>query len=193
LPPVGQEIRDYFSRHFLGKLKVKNLSCSVPPPQIFSSKRVVASCAIRTKMNVTGSAFFTFSGVACLNRGFRFSSQLVRTRGAKITRYAPGEIETHAVSWMKATVRADRKRMEILPQERTSRLQWQRVRPKKDGEVILAWFGPIIEEAIVKLTLNKQQGTLLIWYNPQSRRFNASGLYLYRHMGKNENLEWRWV
>jgi hypothetical protein len=163
------------------------------PPQIFSLKRVVATRPIRTKMNVAGSTFFTFSGVACSNQGFRFSSQLVSARGSKIARYAQGEIETHTVSWPKATVRTDRKRMTILPQERTSRLQWQRIRPKKEGEVILAWFGPIIEEAIVKLTLNKQQGTLLIWYNPQSRHFNASGLYLYRHMGRNENLEWRWV
>jgi hypothetical protein len=144
-------------------------------------------------MNVVGSAFFTFSGVACSNRGFRFSGQLVKVKGAKIARYAPDAIVTHSVPWLKATVRADRKRMDVLPQERTSRLQWQRIRPKKEGEVILAWFGPIVEEAIIKSTLNKRQGTLLIWYNPQSRHFNAGGLYLYRRLGTGENLEWRWV
>ncbi|MDR1873518.1 MAG: hypothetical protein LBQ90_00685 [Synergistaceae bacterium] len=189
---IGQDIRDYFSRHFLGRVRVKNLGCVVAAPQVFSSKRVIATCPVRTKMQVVGSTLFTFSGVACSNRGFRFAAQFVKARGSKIARYAPGEIGTHTVSWLKTTARSDKKRVEVLPQERSSRLQWQRVRPRKEGEVILAWFGPLIEEAIVKSTLNKQQGTLLIWYNPQSRHFNASGLYLYRHMGRNENLEWRW-
>ena len=80
-----------------------------------------------------------------------------------------------------------------LPQERGNRLQWQRVRPKAPGEMILAWYGPIVEGAVVKLTLNKQRGTLLIWYNPQSRHFNSKGLYLYRRLGAKEKPEWRWM
>jgi hypothetical protein len=191
--PVGQDIKDYFSRHFLGRIKIKNLNCAMEPLQVVALRREVKTYPIRTKMNVIGSAFFTFSGVACSNRGFRFSGELVKTRGAKIARYIPEEIRIRSVTWLRAKVRSDKKRMEVLPQERTSRLQWQRLRPQQRGEVLLAWFGPIVEEAIVKLTLNKQQGTLLIWYNPQSRHFNASGLYLYRRLGIGENLEWRWV
>jgi hypothetical protein len=193
LAPIGQDIRDYFSRHFLGRVKINSLSCVMIAPQVVSLRRKVGTFPIRTKMNVVGSTFFALSGVACSNRGFRFSGQLVKARGSKIARYAPDAIKAHRAPWLKATVRADRKRMDVLPQERASRLQWQRVRPKKEGEVILAWFGPIVEEAIVKSTLNKRQGTLLIWYNPQSRHFNASGLYLYRRLGAGENLDWRWV
>ena len=85
------------------------------------------------------------------------------------------------------------KRMLILPQERTNRLQWQLARPKKEGEMILAWYGPVIEEAVMKLTLNKQQGTLLIWYNPQSRRFDPKGIYLYRRLCLHGDFEWRWM
>jgi hypothetical protein len=90
-------------------------------------------------------------------------------------------------------VREDFKRVAVLPQQRANRLQWQSVRPKKDDEMLLAWFGPIVADAVLKLTLNKQQGILLIWYNLQSRRFDAKGLYLYRRLGAHENLEWRWL
>jgi hypothetical protein len=67
------------------------------------------------------------------------------------------------------------------------------VKPKKEGEMILAWFGPIIEEAVVRLTLNKQYGTLLIWYNPTSRHFEPKGVYLCRRLGVHETFEWRWM
>jgi hypothetical protein len=117
----------------------------------------------------------------------------VNAKGAKIARYAIGEIGTHTRPKLKTKVHADVKRVAVLPQERLNRLQWQTVKPKKEGEMILAWFGPIVEEAIVKLTLNKQQGTLLIWYNPQSRRFDSKGLYLYKRLGIQGKLEWRWM
>jgi hypothetical protein len=81
----------------------------------------------------------------------------------------------------------------VLPQERSNRLHWQTVKPAKEGEMLLAWFGPIVQDAVVKMTLNKQHGTLLIWYNPTSRHFESKGLYLSRRLGVRGDFEWRWM
>ena len=85
------------------------------------------------------------------------------------------------------------KQMLEIPQERTNRLKWQTHRPSEPGEVLLAWYGPLIEDAVIKLALNKARGTLLVWYNSQSKQFKTGGLYLYRRLGAGEKPEWRWV
>jgi hypothetical protein len=190
---ITQELKDYFCRHFLGRIKVSRLSTDMEAPQAASCKREIAVRPVRTQIKVTGSSLFIAKNIVCSSQGFRFSSQLVRTRGAKIAKYVFGELRTRTVPKLRTTARTDVKRVSVLPQERTNRLQWQSVRPKKDDEMLLAWFGPIVSDAVMKLTLNKQRGVLLIWYNLQSRRFDAKGLYLYRRLGVHENLEWRWL
>jgi hypothetical protein len=186
-------LKDYFCRHFLGRVKVGRLPTEMKAPQTVSCRREIVTHPIRTQIKVTGSSLFVAKNIVCSSRGFRFSSQLARTRGAKIAKYAIGELTVRTAPKLKAVVRGNVKRVSVLPQERANRLQWQSVRPKKGDEMLLAWFGPIVEDAVMKLTLNKQQGTLLIWYNLQSRRFDAKGLYLYRRLGARETLEWRWL
>ena len=187
------EIREYFSRHFLGRVRVNRCDPPLPPPVCHLLRRTVETHPIRTRMRVLSAELFSVGGMSCSHRGFRFSSQLVRVRGSRITRYVPQEIAVGRMSPLSVCVLSDLKRAFRLPQERENRLQWQRSRPRAPGEMILAWYGPIVEGAVVKLTLNRQRGTLLIWYNPQSRHFNPRGLYLYRRLGMNEKPEWRWV
>ena len=192
---VTQDVKDFFSRHFLGLVKVNSVFPAMTPPQIFSQKRdiEVHPLQMQAKMKVTGANLLDRGTLSCSSRGFRFASQLLNVKESKIKRYAPGELAFRTFSKLKVKTRSGAKQMAVLPQERANRLQWQTVRPKKEGEMILAWFGPIVEDAVVKLTLNKRRGTLLIWYNPQSRRFDVKGLYLYRRMGTKENLDWRWM
>nr|WP_315101927.1 hypothetical protein [uncultured Fretibacterium sp.] len=187
------EIREYFSRHFLGRVRVNRCDPPLPPPECRLLRRVVETHPIRTRMRVLSAELFSVGGMSCSHRGFRFSSQLVRVRGSRIARYVPQEIAVGRVSLLSVRVLSDLGRVLKLPQERENRLQWQRSRPRAPGEMVLAWYGPIVEGAVVKLALNKQRGTLLIWYNPQSRHFNPRGLYLYRRLGKDEKPEWRWV
>ncbi|MDR2179422.1 MAG: hypothetical protein LBP21_03855 [Synergistaceae bacterium] len=190
---ITQDLKDYFCRHFLGRVEVKPFSLVMAPPRVLSTKRTVETHPIRTEMKVAGFVLLAQKNIVCSSRGFRFAAQWVRTRGSKIARYVPEEIRVHTRPKLRAKVREGTKRVAVLPQERSNRLQWQPVRPKKEGEMILAWYGPLIEDAILKLTLNKQQGTLLIWYNPQSRRFDPKGIYLYRRLGVGKDFEWRWV
>ena len=187
------EIREYLSRHFLGRVRVNRCDPPLPPPVCHLLRRTVETDPIRTRMRVLSAELFSVGGMSCSHRGFRFSSQLVRVRGSRIARYVPQEIAVGRMSPLSVCVLSDLKRAFRLPQERENRLQWQRSRPRAPGEMILAWYGPIVEGAVVKLALNKQRGTLLIWYNPQSRHFNPRGLYLYRRLGKDEKPEWRWV
>lgn len=187
------EIRDYFSRHFLGKVRVNRLGLRLSPPSANSLRREVATHPVRTQMKVLSAELFPLGGLACSNRGFRFASQLVRVRGRRIARYVPQEIAVGTVKPLAVRVASGLDRALRLPQERGNRLRWQRARPKAPGEMLLAWYGPIVEGAVVKLALNKQLGTLLIWYNPQSRHWSTRGLYLYRRLGAKEKPEWRWV
>ena len=204
-----QDVKDYFYRHFMGTLKVDSVSPAMDKPQVFSQKRSIEvyPAQLETRVKVAGATLLVRDGISCSSRGFRFADQLINVNEAEIKRYAPGEIALHTFSKkykpgdvtlrtfskLKIKSREGTKQMSVLPQERANRLQWQRVRPKREGEAILAWFGPIVEDAVAKLTLNKRRGTLLIWYNPQSRHFDVKGLYLYRRMGMKENPEWRWM
>jgi len=186
-------MKEYFYRHFLGLVKVNSVPTALVGPPVLSPKRSVEAhpVEIKAKIKVTGAELLPAGGISCSSRGFRFASQLLTVNEAKIKKYGPAALRKFASLKVKSHNGA--KQMSILPQERANRLQWQLVRPKKDGEMILAWFGPIVEDAVAKLTLNKKRGTLLIWYNPQSRHFSTKGLYLCRRVGLKENLEWRWL
>lgn len=166
-------------------------------PKISSIKRKVETYPIRTHMKVAGTKLFVAGSLTCSSNGFRFSrhssNQAIKAHGSKIRKYAPNEIKARTVPKIKIKILENTKHAILMPQERANRLRWQTERPKTSGEIILAWFGPIIDEAVVKLTLNKRQGTLLIWYNPQSRRFDSKGVFLCRRLGSDKNFEWRWV
>ena len=192
---ITKDVKDYFYRHFLGVLKVNSVSPELASPQVFSQKRGVEVHSVQAgaRIKVVSASRLSGGDMSRSIREVKFSSQSVKVKEAKIKRYTLGKALPRAFSKLKTKTRNGTKQASVLPQERANRLQWQLTRPKKEGEMILAWFGPIVEDAVVKLTLNKRRGTLLIWYNPQSRHFDVKGLYLYRRMGIKENLEWRWM
>jgi len=81
-----------------------------------------------------------------------------------------------------------------LPQERESRLPYVRgkILPL-EGEILLAFYYPVIRDGVAKSILNKERGTLLVWYNPYSRAFSSRGLLLVRSLRQGGGLEWRWT
>lgn len=205
-----QNVKDYFSRHFLGVVKVNYVPTSVATPQVFSPKRSVEvrSARLETKIKVSGAELTSVmdrkvnvnsakllpaGGIPCVSHKFKLSSHSLKINESKIRRYTSGELVLRTFSKLNTKARNGARQIGVIPQERANRLQWQLSRPRKEGEMILAWYGPIVEDAVAKIALNKRRGTLLIWYNPQSRHFDTKGLYLYRRMGVKENLEWRWM
>ena len=191
-----EDIREYFTRHFLGRVGVhRSPETDIPAPAVQAPRHEVETYPMRTHMEVRSPTLLSLQGgLACSNSGFRFSKELVKVMGEKVRRYVPEELAVAKASLMRnITMRNGIRRMFMLPQERANRLQWQKARPKAPGEVVLAWYGPIVADAVIKITLNKHRGTLLIWYNPQSRHFKTLGLFLCRRLGVGSKPEWRWM
>ena len=189
-----EEIRSYFARHVLGRLRVRCGTPAMESPAVGTLRRGAEVHPMRTRMQVRAPPLLSFrGGLECSSRGFRFSRDLVRVRGERVRRRVP----TAAAARM-SLVRSVRskdglRRVLALPQERGNRLTARTPRPNLPGVAVLAWYGPLIEGAVVKLALNRQRGTLFIWYNPRSRHFKPAGLFLARRLGAGAKPEWLWV
>ena len=189
-----EEIRSYFARHVLGRLRMRCGTPAMESPAVGTLRRGAEVHPMRTRMQVRAPALLSFrGGLECSSRGFRFSRDLVRVRGERVRRRVP----TAAAARM-SLVRSVRskdglRRVLALPQERGNRLTARTPRPNLPGVAVLAWYGPLIEGAVVKLALNRQRGTLFIWYNPRSRHFKPAGLFLARRLGAGAKPEWLWV
>lgn len=86
-----------------------------------------------------------------------------------------------------------RDKMFLLPQTRQNRSSYIREKLGEDGLIFLAYFSPVIQKAVLKSILNKETGTLLIWYNSQSRSFFSQGLALFSPIGGKGGLVWKWI
>lgn len=86
-------------------------------------------------------------------------------------------------------------RMASLPQERVSRLSQIKHRPSalRTGEIPLALFYPLLQDNLEKSILNREKGTLLLWYNSSNRVSSSRALLLLRRTGGEGGLEWRWI
>ncbi|MDR1741138.1 MAG: hypothetical protein LBR38_04745 [Synergistaceae bacterium] len=204
------EVREYFRRHFLGVVNVNQLPTAMAPPGTASAKRAVATHSLRAggvgveKMTVATTPLLSGSrrgksgsGLRAYGRSFVPASQFApRVHRPSLASF--GSPVPHHVPLMRALVPHEAvRRALVVPQERTNRLQWLKAskrgdKPAPAGWVHMAWFWPIVSEAVVKFSLNKQRGTLLVWYNPQSRRFDAHGLHLYAKFGARDGMDWRW-
>lgn len=192
-----EEIREYFARHVLGRINIHEGRVAIHRPPVFSLRSSVETYPLRTEMKVSSPEILAMHGnLKCSSSGFRFAAELVSVKGERIRRYSQhsNEIKIKNVKLIK-NIKPENglKKFLIYPQERANRLKWQRKRPPlAQGEMVLAWYGPIVEGAVAKILLNKQRGTLLVWYNPASRKFDTKGVFLCKKLGVNSKPEWRW-
>ncbi|MCR5347252.1 MAG: hypothetical protein K6E38_05685 [Fretibacterium sp.] len=191
--------RDKLARHFLNQAEVwGGCDLSLDAPHVYTLQHPVTVHSLCPRMApLTTSSLKTRGRLQLPNsRGFRFSIVSVKAKGTRVRRYSSRELRVYSASLKKKytlKVRNGLSQMLEFPQERTNRLKWQTFRPNEPGEVTLAWYGPLIEDAVIKLALEKGRGTLLVWYNSQSKQFKTGGLYLCRRLGVGEKPEWRWV
>ncbi|MBQ7219471.1 MAG: hypothetical protein IJS28_00670 [Synergistaceae bacterium] len=131
----------------------------------------------------------------CKTDGFTPELPVPKISGCKVRQLTKYDIKTHGLPQRrKLNIWKATKKMQSMPIELNNKLKFQKDRPKTaKNESILAWYWPIVDNAVIKLALNKQRGTLLVWYNPGSRHAKARGLYLIRKLGLGEKPEWRWV
>lgn len=127
-------------------------------------------------------------------KSVNFTTNKVTVRRFKIKQFTKQDIRIKTLRKFTMKTWSGYKKIIAMPQERSNRLKFIKTRPQVlNNEMILAWYGPIVDGAVIKLALNKQRGTLLVWYNPRSRQFNAKGVYLIRRLGLGSKPEWRWV
>ena len=118
-----------------------------------------------------------------------------KVKGFRVKLYTKADVKVKGlpkrrkISIIKAT-----KRSQGMAIELDNKLKFLKNKPAlANNEVILAWYYPIVDSAVIKLALDKQRGKLLVWYNPGSRHGKARGLYLIRRLGFGQKPEWRWV
>lgn len=125
----------------------------------------------------------------------KFQERKVTAKSYLVKRYVKQNVKAYSHD-TKAKIKTydAMKLIRDMPLELSDMLKYQSVKPKLlPNEILLAWYGPIVEGAVIKLIWNKQRGTLLVWYNPQSRQYKAKGVYLIRRLGLGEKPEWRWM
>ena len=190
-----EDIRKYFSRYFLGRIPVYSLRFDKHKINILSSCRNVEVCRAVVKTSIVSPLQFACGKLACVSSGMKMKKLSAKILGGRIKSYAPGEIKAKkALLNIAVKIRKWRKQFELLPQERRNRLSFipKNERVINKNEFNLAYFQPIIHDNVIRLVLNKQNGSLFIWYNSLSRSFDPKGLYMYKRLG-NKDIDWRWV
>jgi len=190
-----EDIRKYFSRYFLGRIPVHSFSFNERKVSTLKISRsiIVHKGAVKTK--IISPLKYACGKLACVSSGMRMKSLYTKVLGDKIKSYASGDIKAKKIP-LKSVVRIRKwqKKFALLPQERRNRLSFihKSERVNVENELNLAYFQPIIHDNVIKLVLNKQNGSLFIWYNSIARCFEPKGLYMYKRFGEKD-IDWRWV
>jgi len=190
-----EDIRKYFSRYFLGRIPVNSYSFNEHKIDILNLNREVKIYKGSVKARIISPLQYACGRLACVSSGIKMKSIFTRILGDRIKSYAHGEIKVNKYPLrFIVKLRKWRKEIALLPQERRNRLSFipKNERISNKNEINLAYFQPIIHDNVTKLVLNKQNGSLFIWYNSISRCYDPKGLYMYKRLG-DKDVDWRWV
>ena len=193
-------MRDFIARHVIRDVKVFRIDdFNLEKPEVIKNKKKVEVYHTSPELKLTASNPFDLEKIAkkiqCSAKRYNLLNAPVKSRNIKIKKFVKEDVKVHTFSFnKKIRTFSPLKQIQALPQERRNMLKFQKKRPNiANNEMVLAWYGPIVEGAVEKLVLNKQRGTLLVWYNPGSRQFKARGVYLIRRLGMGSKPEWRWL
>lgn len=192
---LSSKVREYFERHLFGRLEVRALPLGEREIEVRSARRKIDVGLILSRARVVSPLQFSLGKLSCVHRGIKMKDFCARVMGGRVEKYAPGEIKTSKIPLkFSPKTRAWKKNFLALPQERRNRLSFvaEKLRPHHARELNLAYFYPIIEDNVARLVLNKQDGTLFLWYNPNGRAFSPKGLYMSKRMG-DKDVNWRWI
>lgn len=203
------DIRTFLARIFLGKAHVRSLRPEGREVVLHTAARVIETRPLRSPGRVLGSALYG-TGMDVSAKGFRIPKSVdgglqdrvrggvfsfeknLSVKGRRVIR--DKKVSSHSVRGLSVRCLKGVGRVSPLPLEVRNRLPWFRGRTNflKTGESLLALYCPVLEEGVLKSVLNKERGTLLVWYNPR-RAWKARGLLLVRNFSSGSGLEWRWI
>ena len=188
-------IRDYFSRHVFKHIDVYKIDdFALEPPKVHKLNHEVRTHSIIPEVKVKVHSEQMYLRMKCKAVSHVLTERRVNAKSYLVKRYIKQDIKAYShVLKPKVKVHDAMRYIRDMPLEFSDMLKYQSKKPKLlPGEMLLAWYSPIVEGAVIKLVWNKQRGTLLVWYNPQSRHYKAKGVYLIRKLGFGAKPEWRW-
>lgn len=192
-------LRDFLARHVTRRIDVYRVDdFSIEPPEIVRIPKRVDTVRIKPEISCPVSRPYDFAEMSGKMKpravNVKLSGKTVTAKNYRIKRYVKEDIKTHRhkLAFKPRAVNM-LKQAQALPIELPNILKHVKKRPESlRNEAVLACYGPIVEGSVLKLALNKQRGTLLVWYKPGSRKLNVKHVYLIRRLGLGGKLEYRW-
>ena len=192
-----ESVRGFIARKTSGHVEVHTLDDAFVTEllETHTTRKSVDTYTIDPDISVNVRTVDLHSEHKCKVDGFRLKKEPVNINGFRVRRFTKHDVKVHGLpKRKKLNIWTATKKIQALPIELENKLRFQKNRPAfAKNESVLAWYWPIVQEAVIKLALNNQRGTLLVWYNPQSRHGKAKGAYLIRRLGLGEKPELRWV
>lgn len=193
--PLGS-VRKFLARRTLRNINIYRIDdFKLEPPEIVKNKTRVPTSHANLKIKaVAGKPFDLERKTECSAKRYKLFSEPVKSKNQKIKRYVKQDIKAHKIKiFERPKIYSPLKEIQGMPQERVNILKRQKKKIQvANNEMVIACYGPIVEGAVDRLILNKQQGTLLVWYSASSRQRKARNVYLIRRLGMNSKPEWRW-
>ena len=192
-------LRDFLARHITRSVDVYRIDdFSIEPPNVTSIMKRVDTVKVKPEIvcNVSRPYYFAAAAekmkVSAMN--VKLAGKTAQSHNYRIKRFVKEDVKVHRLQLgKKPKTWTLLKQVQALPQERVNILKYMKKRPETlRGEAVLACYGPIVEGGVLKLALNKQRGTLLVWYKAGSRQLKAKYAYLIRRLGLGGKPEWRW-
>lgn len=192
-------LRDFLARHISRSINVYRVDdFSIDLPQTVSMTKRVDTVRMKPEISCTVSRPVNFAELPSILRvpavNVNLAGKIPKSHNHRIKRFVKEDVKTHRHTLArKPKTWTLIKQIQALPQERINILKYMKKRPDTlRNEVVLACYGPIVEGGVLKLALNKQRGTLLVWYKAGSRQLKAKYAYLVRRLGLGGKPEWRW-
>lgn len=192
-------LRDFLARHISRDVNVYRIDdFSIEAPEILRMIKRVETVRIKPEISCTVSKIYDADEMTERLKAravnVKISGKKVTSKTYRIKRYVKEDVKTHRHKLAgKPKVSNMTKQIQAVPLELPNVIKSMKKRPDSlRNEAVLACYGPIVEGGVLKLALNKQRGTLLVWYKPGSRQLKAKYVYLIRRLGLGGKPEWRW-
>ena len=194
-----KNVRDFLARSVHKEINIYKIeNFFLEPPEVIRNKTRLKTEHANLKIDVNTEKFLYNNPEGkkfeCTAKRYKLLIAPVAARNQKIKRYFKQDVKTHKIKLVQAPkIHRPLKQVQNLPQERRNILKLQKKKPSvANNEIILACYGPIIEGAVDRIVLNKNEGTLFVWYSSSSRQRKPKNVYLIRRLGMDSKPEWRW-
>lgn len=184
------DIKEKARRFFLGRTGVYTISAGVKKLNVNSVKRTVSTSPVRTEVSVLDSHIVNWSREPAKGQRLDLFISSPQVRGGILPFFEmikPGKLPLLS---RQVQVHEAKEDMLKIPQTRSNRAATLPDKFKKKG--IIAFFYPLIQDCVVKSVLEKESGTLHVWYNQNCRKKRGQVLCLVSDVGKSPPLSWRW-